>query len=105
MGHWDGTEGDLYTTGGGPFDLNGIWVKEADTLAVGDFGTAVRWTGREWTSLANPPSFTLHTVWGNDINNLWGAGFRVVHWDGSEWTTVVSRNYRFLGICGSSVDD
>ena len=71
--------------------LRDVWVSGGQAVAVGDYGTILRFDGTTWSPDALP-DFTfpnLKGVWGTAIDDLFAVGDGVFHNDGSGWVELV----------------
>jgi hypothetical protein len=66
--HWDGSDW-VGVASGITANLNGVWgTGSTDVLAVGSYGTMVRWNGLAWDTVMNLEA--MH----NDLEGVWGSG-------------------------------
>jgi len=87
-----------------PATIAAIWGSAADDVwAVGESGTILHSTGRDWWEpVASPTTSTLRSVWGTSHTNAYavGDGGTIVRWDGKMWSLEVSGIDNGLGTVG-----
>ncbi|HEU4559012.1 MAG TPA: hypothetical protein VFS20_14225 [Longimicrobium sp.] len=87
--HYDGGTWRRYPADGAN-RLFGVWAATPDlAYAVGTGSTVLRWNGSEWNRVQIPdfvgtPEF--YAVWGTSPHDVWVAGGRILHFDGTSWT-------------------
>lgn len=85
-------------------------VAADDVWAVGDHnGAAVikKWDGMRWRSVATPAGTkSLYDIDAVSATDIWAVGLgRVLHWDGSRWTTIYAKDYYFEAVAAIGADD
>jgi len=114
------------TGGGGGFEANGfcsddgwcwenplpqgnalwdVWVAGGQAVAVGDYGTILRFDGTTWSrdKLPDFVSPRFAAVWGAAIDDVFAVGDSVFHNDGSGWVELTTPiNYNLNAIWGTS---
>jgi subtilisin-like proprotein convertase family protein len=110
--HWDGTQWSVVGSPNGIDDvnvLNGVSAASAnDIWAVGGAGNPYtvieHWDGTAWTMVyepfSDPPRGVLYGVSARAANDVWAVGAAneyfaggattIMHWDGAEWSQVLS---------------
>jgi hypothetical protein len=92
----------------------GLWdvwgTSSTDALAVGEFGTVLRWNGTDWTpeSAEVPTRHSLNAVWGSGPDDVFAVGDSGValRYDGQEWTQQSTGSTQHLfGVWGSGPTD
>lgn len=72
--------------------LNDVWASGGEAIAVGDYGTILRFDGNGWTRDELPdfvfPRFTA--VWGASIDDVFAVGDGVFRNDGSGWVELAT---------------
>jgi hypothetical protein len=84
--------------------LNDVWVANGEAVAVGRYGTILRFDGNSWSRDALPgfsfPNFSA--VWGPSVDDLFAVGDGVFHSDGSAWVELVTPITEASAIWGTS---
>ena len=67
-------------------------LNSSNVWAVGQSGTALRWNGLVWKTVASPTSSWLQSVFMNNEADGWavGSGGAIIHWNGTSWETTQS---------------
>jgi hypothetical protein len=113
--HWNGEKWETIQSpspGAKSSTLNGVLALAADDAwAVGSyqdsahqtFPLILRWNGAQWNSISRPvntrPNQELYAIAAASINDIWAVGGTlasrggtskalILHWDGSQWSTL-----------------
>jgi len=115
----------VHYDGGGDFvpeqsdtstDLTAVWGSNADhVFVVGRGGLILTRDGETWSAMESGTSLDLNDVWGAGPSDVYAVGGRdgdpghvILHYDGSEWSTVHTGDDRvsaLLGVAGRSTSD
>ncbi|HBI14961.1 MAG TPA: hypothetical protein DDY20_05530 [Desulfobulbaceae bacterium] len=99
--------------------LEDVWgSSETDVFAVGDasmvgttrYYTVLHFNGTDWSRMGGTPvvpadqSGRLKGIWGSSASNIWAVGDDgiILHYNGSNWTSVTRARARLYDIWGSS---
>jgi hypothetical protein len=110
----DGTQWRQKSQSLAPVVLQSIWGTSSSEIfalavtdSIADF--VFRFDGSEWHELARiqrtEPFKPYHFIFGSSATDLWLAGWRVMHYDGSSWTSVTVPtpiSFIFTGWSGGS---
>ena len=114
------TNGGIYRYDGGSWslaktipyhDLLSIWGESPGAIFAGGNGGAIYFfNGSDW--IENSPgmgiTYGFSSIWGNSSADLFAvAGPYIVHWDGSQWTTMtrLGSGESLRAVWGSSADN
>ena len=113
--HYDGEQWATEASGTGT-NLIAVWGSDPDNVfVVGDGGTILTRTEGAWASMESGTSVDLNAVWGSGPSDVYAVGGSesvpghvILHYDGSEWSTVHtgdSRRSTLIGVSGRSASD
>lgn len=94
-----------------------IWGTARDDVWIGSAGTFHHFDGSRWSRVPSPTTACVRGIWGSSRSDVWAVtsaacpsysqdvsrnGAEILHWDGSSWTSVVSRSDITLTAIGGS---
>ncbi len=91
--------------------LKNVWGNSQCVFAVGNSGTIIS-SVTYWQPMPTGVSDDLYDVWGSSDDDVYavggqtsGVGGKVLHYDGTSWSVVLSTYSRLRGVWGSSATD
>lgn len=92
--------------------LSGVWSTGSEAVwAVGE-NVALHYNGAGWEVRERFASVNVNGIWASGPDTVWAigsntdaAGGRILHYDGSQWSTEFNSNRSLYGIHGASPDD
>ena len=79
-----------------PGPLGAMWGPSSVSIfatgrtPIGDTAFVASFVGQHWTSRHASPGGAFHALHGRSPNDLWAVGSTIVHYDGTDWTTMAS---------------
>jgi len=87
-------------------DLRAVWADgPGEAWATDLFGRVFHYDASGWTANEDIDWFGAAAIWGASADDVWIAGERVRHWDGSSWHTSDLVTAGWQAVWGTASDD
>jgi hypothetical protein len=109
--HWDGAQWGQVLTGLTTAPLNAVWGSGPDDVYVGGGSSSaviLHWDGTQWWDVSPAFSGGISEIWGSGPNDVYAVGFGgvgLIHFDGSDWSSVSTPLTNPSSVEGSAAND